>query len=182
MKWVTAHNYKVQVYHLFSLFPHIQVPRWMNMVKNKKVNQWHDEPVRLTVLMYPLSTHIWPWQLSDSEDCNDAHASNSHENLSDVDVTTKTWTMAGWKAAHYIPAKSRACIISLKAQSPSLQRVLKAGICWITGDALWENCYERPFILSFRSYLILSRVISSNLCLYIWTLLLSYQGHMATAW
>jgi len=30
--------------------------------------------------------------------------------------------------------------------------------------------------------LILSRVISSNLCLYIWTLLLSYQGHMATAW
>ena len=34
----------------------------------------------------------------------------------------------------------------------------------------------------FRSYLILSRAISSNLCLYIWTLLLSYQGHMATAW
>ena len=45
-------------------------------------------------------------------------------------------------------------------------------------------CYERTFILSFSilSYLILSRVISSNLCLYIWTLLLSYQGHMATAW
>jgi len=47
-------------------------------------------------------------------------------------------------------------------------------------DIIWRVCYERTFILSFFD-LILSYhgFISSNLCLYIWTLLLSYQGHMA---
>lgn len=84
--------------------------------------------------------HIW--QLSDSEDGNDARMSDSHEDLSDVDVTDNV--NRGWpKAAHYVPPKSGAHAISLKAQPPLLQKVLKAGICQITGDALWETLFPQ---------------------------------------
>jgi len=52
-----------------------------------------------------------------------------------------------------------------------------------TGSLTDHECYERTFILSFSilSYLI-TGYLYLNICLYIWTLLLSYQGHMATAW
>ncbi|KAF8237329.1 hypothetical protein L208DRAFT_1375693 [Tricholoma matsutake] len=48
----------------------------------------------------------------------------------------------GWKlGAHYVPPQSGACIISIKNQSSSLQSVIKAAICEVTGDALFKTTY-----------------------------------------
>jgi hypothetical protein len=48
----------------------------------------------------------------------------------------------GWNLdAHYIPPQAGACVISIKAQPPSLCAVIKAAIHEITGDALFITAY-----------------------------------------
>ena len=48
----------------------------------------------------------------------------------------------GWdREAHFVPPQSGACIISIKAQSPALQAIVKAAIHEVTGDALFSTAY-----------------------------------------
>ena len=48
----------------------------------------------------------------------------------------------GWDhGAHFVPPQSGARIISIKAQSPALQAIIKAAIREITGDALFSTAY-----------------------------------------
>lgn len=51
----------------------------------------------------------------------------------------------GWDpSAHLIPPQSGARIISIKAQSPALQAVVKAAIRDVMGDALFLTTYPSP--------------------------------------
>lgn len=59
---------------------------------------------------------------------------NPHSRYHDVN---KGWNLD----AHYIPPQAGAHIISIKAQPPSLQAVIKAAIPEITGDALFIMAY-----------------------------------------
>jgi hypothetical protein len=48
----------------------------------------------------------------------------------------------GWNLdAHYIPPQAGSRNVSIKAQPPSLQAVIKAAIREITGDALFISAY-----------------------------------------
>jgi hypothetical protein len=49
----------------------------------------------------------------------------------------------GWHAnAHYIPPQAGARMISIKVQPSTLQAIIKAAICEVTGDALFITAYR----------------------------------------
>lgn len=61
---------------------------------------------------------------------NDNSSSYNHD-------VNKDWE----RDAHYVPPQPGARIISIKAQSPSLQLVIKAAIREVTGDVLFVTAY-----------------------------------------
>lgn len=65
-----------------------------------------------------------------------------YEVSSDNDAHDIHHVNKGWHTdAHYIPPQAGAQIISIKAQPPTLQAVIKAAICKVTGDALFITAY-----------------------------------------
>jgi hypothetical protein len=61
---------------------------------------------------------------------------NSHSHNPSRDINK------GWKLdAHYVPPQVGARIISIKAQPPLLQTVIRAAIREVTGDALFVTSY-----------------------------------------
>ncbi|PPQ86840.1 hypothetical protein CVT26_007799 [Gymnopilus dilepis] len=48
--------------------------------------------------------------------------------------------------AHYVPARSGACIISVRGQPEPLRNVIKAAIRMVTGDLIFKNAYICDFL------------------------------------
>jgi hypothetical protein len=68
---------------------------------------------------------------------------NPHSHYHDVN---NSWNLD----AHYVPPQAGARIISIKAQPPSLQAIIKAAIREITGDALFITAY--PSAVTITDY------------------------------
>ena len=49
---------------------------------------------------------------------------------------------------YYVPAQAGARLISLKAQPLELRTVIKAAICEVTGDAMFESTYPSSHMLN----------------------------------
>lgn len=74
-----------------------------------------------------------------------------YEVSSDDDAADLHHINRGWHAdAHYIPPQAGARIISIKAQSPMLQAVIKAAIREVTGDAMFITAY--PSAVTIAEY------------------------------
>jgi hypothetical protein len=57
----------------------------------------------------------------------------------------------GWDTeAHLVPPNLGSCGICVKAQHPTLQAVIKAAICEVTGDALFVTAF--PSVITTTSY------------------------------